>query len=126
MCPESWTGNNQHVIGRIDQRKNEHPHVVQQPQILIEQIAGDQAGVEIHGNHQQEGEEAAALEPLLAEGIGGAGAGDHPQEGENHDHHDAVQEGMHQGAVLENRGGGVVIGADGPENDGPLHDGRVG
>ena len=70
-------------------------------ELAVEQICGDQSGVEIHRHHQQEGEDAASAKSLPGERICGAGAGYHTKECEHQCDHDTVTHGICQGTIPE-------------------------
>ena len=116
----------QHVVGRKAQRQHQHPHGVEQAQILVEQVLRDQAGAEVHGEHQDEREHRPPLQAADGERIRRADGDEHADDGEQQRDKHGIEHGVRQLAVLEDRDVRVKIEPLGPQIHRLGHDRRVG
>ena len=94
-------------------------------QVFQQQVVRNQAGAEIHGEHEEESKERAALQALLGERIGGAGAGDHAQQREDQNHPYTEGEGTDERTILEDGCICIKVDALRPEHNRLLHDGCI-
>ena len=108
-------------------REDHSPHRVQQAQLLDDEVSGDHAAVEEHGDDEQDHEEVPPGHLLARESVGAEKNHRHTDDGADRGVHHRVQEAADDGRSAEDREVSVEGDPAGEEDHLPLlHQVRVG
>ena len=92
-----------HVAHGHGSRQEQGPHTAQQAGLLDDQVGGDQAAAEVHGDDEEQADVFAPGQVLDAQRIGHQKDHDHRVDGADDGVLDAVEEAGEQCAVCEHR-----------------------
>ena len=106
-----------HVVDGQTAGDNQHQGIVQQAQLLHQQVVGDGACVEEHGDGDEDVDEAAALELLEDQGVCAQHGHGQRQQGAHHGEEHGPEEGLDVLGVLQDGGVSIKVQALGNEAD---------